>query len=313
MRNPSREDFESLTRVQAERVYLLLTALDIEALIVGSGGRRYRVEVAPQDLDRALALLRDEFPEGIPEFRDRPRRRRVTARDYRWFGRGSAAVLFLLAVCVAVHVAVHRGFGPSTSSRMIDAGAIAAYLVDRGQWWRLFTAVFLHFDTGHLLSNMATLSVVGPPLARLVGGWRLLLVFVATGVLANIGSHVLHPIGGLKAGASGGVAGILGALAGQSMRPDRDRTLRPWIAVGALGAFYAMMIGFGPGRDNYAHVGGVLTGFLLGRLLAPLPEPEPLVTEDNEEAAPKGAGPGSLAALGVAEEPDLDPSGRTLH
>jgi hypothetical protein len=97
------------------------------------------------------------------------------------------------------------------------------------------------------------------------------------------------------------------------MRPDRDRTLRPWIAVGALGAFYAMMIGFGPGRDNYAHVGGVLTGFLLGRLLAPLPEPEPLVTEDNEEAAPKGAGPGSLAALGVAEEPDLDPSGRTLH
>jgi membrane associated rhomboid family serine protease len=86
-------------------------------------------------------------------------------------------------------------------------------------------------------------------------------------------SHQLAPITGLKAGASGAIAGTLGALGGHALRPNPDSRFRSWHRVGALAAFYGLLIGFGPGRDNTAHLAGLLIGVVMGRLMAPLPEP----------------------------------------
>jgi hypothetical protein len=51
------------------------------------------------------------------------------------------------------------------------------------------------------------------------------------------------------------------------MRPNPDSRFKGWQRLGALAAFYGMMIGFGPGRDNVAHVAGVLLGIVIGRFM----------------------------------------------
>lgn len=195
-----------------------------------------------------------------------------------WTWNHASASLALLAVCVAIHVAVHGGAGPSPRSDMIEAGAVAPWMVREGQWWRLLTAAFLHFDLKHLVGNMSALLFLGPPLAAAIGQVRLVLLFVATAVAGNLVSHVFGNEAAVKAGASGGICGLLGALAGvaiAAMAAATDaRERRPaWQTLGALVALFGMMVGFEPGRDHYAHVGGLLAGVALGRLLGPASPP----------------------------------------
>ena len=152
--------------------------------------------------------------------------------------------------------------------------------MENGEWWRLLAAVFIHFDGAHLLTNLLTLAIVGPPLAHHLGAGRFLTIFVLTGVAGNGLSHILMPTAGLKAGASGAVAGVLGALAGQTLRPEFRGRFTRWQVLGALGAIYAILVGAGPGRDNVAHAGGVLAGLILGRWITPLP---PIQSTEPEE------------------------------
>jgi rhomboid protease GluP len=186
-----------------------------------------------------------------------------------WFGRGSSAIFGLVALCVAVFVLSIRGPESGTRSRLLDFGAIGYAEIRAGELWRFLTAVFLHFDISHLLSNMAAMIVIAPPLAHQIGALRFLVVFLVGGVGANVVSYVLAPVVGLKAGASGGIAAVLGALGGLGLNPRRQSRYKPWQILGALAAFYGMTIGFGPGRDNVAHVAGLLIGIALGRLMEP--------------------------------------------
>ena len=84
---------------------------------------------------------------------------------------------------------LHVGVDGGSRSTLLEFGAISWSRVEAGEYWRLLAAVFIHFDGVHLLANMGTFLLVGPPLAHTVGPWRLLLLFIATGVGANIISH----------------------------------------------------------------------------------------------------------------------------
>jgi membrane associated rhomboid family serine protease len=130
--------------------------------------------------------------------------------------------------------------------------------------------VFLHFDLKHLVGNMGALLFLGPPLAAQIGHLRTIALFVLTGIAGNVVSHVFGSEAAVKAGASGGICGLLGALAGVAiarMAAASDaRERRPaWQTLGALVALFGMIVGVAPGSDHYAHVGGVVAGVLLGR------------------------------------------------
>ena len=187
-----------------------------------------------------------------------------------WSRRGASGLALVVAVCLIAFWSTHLSGTPASRTRMLEHGAISWSLVEAGEVWRLFAAVFLHFDGAHLLSNLLTLALVGPPLAHHLGAGRFLLVFALTGIAGNAFSHVLVPTVGLKAGASGAVSGVLGALAGQTLRPEFRGRFRRWQILGALGAIYALLVGVGPGRDNAAHAGGLLAGLVLGRLITPI-------------------------------------------
>lgn len=250
---------------EANRTVVLLASMGIGARLEMGPGVAFSVYVSPSDLDEARRLLAEDDVSVVAEAPAAPER--SPEAPARWFGRGAWAVVALAAACIALFAVASKGGSGIKRSRLLELGAIESARIDSGELWRLLTAVFLHFDAGHLLANLAVLTFVGPPLAHQVGASRFVLVFLASGIGGNVVSHLASPAAGLKAGASGAIAGTLGALGGRALarRPPQGR--KPWQTLGALAALYGMLIGFGPRSDHAAHVGGLLCGVLLGRWL----------------------------------------------
>jgi membrane associated rhomboid family serine protease len=153
------------------------------------------------------------------------------------------------------------------------AGMMASTLAAHGQWWRLFTAVWLHADVGHLAAN-ATLGFVllGLVMGRYGTGVGLLAAYL-TGVAGNAAAWLLAPGPYQSLGASGMVLGCLGLLAAQSLPLRAREALPPRLMVSGLfaGVMLFVLLGLGPQTDVLAHLGGFLSGLLLGAALALVP------------------------------------------
>ncbi len=149
------------------------------------------------------------------------------------------------------------------------AGVMDSLAVRRGEWWRLFTAISLHADLGHLAANVSTgLLVLGLAMARYGPGWALLASFLAGAGGNLLGLLVrLRPYEGL--GASGMVMGGLGLLAVASVALWRRSPHAPReVVTGVLGGgLLFVLIGVDPGSDVVAHAGGFVVGVLEGGLL----------------------------------------------
>ena len=152
-----------------------------------------------------------------------------------------------------------------------DAGVMSSTAVSHGEWWRLFTAVYLHADAGHLASNAGIgFVLLGLAMGRFGTGVGLLAAFLA-GVLGNVSSWLVYPDNHQSLGASGMVMGCLGLLAVQSVSRQRPKKLK--LAFGGLvaGVMLFILMGLSPGTDVVAHLGGFLGGVLLGVPLTLLP------------------------------------------
>jgi len=136
-----------------------------------------------------------------------------------------------------------------------------------GEWWRLFTSLFIHFGIAHLVLNMIALVLFGPLLERLYGSVNYLLIYLLAGIAGSLASLSWRPEIN-SAGASGAIFGILGALiaaqlrAGDTFPPD---ILRPMRDRALLFLGLSLYAGFRyKGIDNAAHLGGLAAGFLIG-------------------------------------------------
>jgi rhomboid protease GluP len=158
---------------------------------------------------------------------------------------------------IAVQLSWGAGFGPATKD---------------GQWWRLVSAMFLHFGVLHLGVNLWALHDAGRLLERLIGSWRFGAVYLLGGLCGNLLSLVMHGDHAVSGGASGAIFALFGALL-VVLWLERRRIHAidfRWLFGGAA-AFAAATIAFGTlvkGIDNAAHLGGLTTGALLGAALA---------------------------------------------
>lgn len=149
-------------------------------------------------------------------------------------------------------------------------GANVNVLIAEGQAWRLFTAMFLHVSEMHLLFNAYALLVLGTEVERLYGGARFLSIYLLAGLWGGLLSFAFGTA--LSAGASGAIFGLLGAMVAFFLRQrelfgtwGRQRLLN-LLGVAALN----LVLGFTmPHIDNLAHVGGLVSGTVIGWLLAP--------------------------------------------
>jgi membrane associated rhomboid family serine protease len=120
-------------------------------------------------------------------------------------------------VLVIVNVAIYflelakGGDINGTGNSIYENGALYGPLVAQGDWWRLFTAAFLHYGPVHLGLNMLALWWLGQPVEAALGRWRYLLLYVVAGLAGSAGALLLNPTS-VTVGASGAIFGILGAL-----------------------------------------------------------------------------------------------------
>jgi membrane associated rhomboid family serine protease len=188
-------------------------------------------------------------------------------------GRRTTVTSILLGVNIAVfvlEVAVGAVGGLSTrgSARgIVDLGALVPILVADGQYWRLFTAMFLHASLLHIAFNMWALYLFGNAIEAALGSVRFLAIYLACGLLASVTSFTFgHPFVP-AVGASGAIFGLLGAWVAFNYRRRgtalASANLRMALLIIGINVFLGFSI---QGIDNYAHLGGLVSGAAAGWL-----------------------------------------------
>jgi rhomboid protease GluP len=150
---------------------------------------------------------------------------------------------------------------------MLKWGAVyAPYVVQQHEYYRLLTAVFLHFGPEHLFNNMLLLLFLGETLEQEVGSVKFLYIYLGSGIFANVVSLWADIQSGqavVSAGASGAIYGVIGAIL-FIVLVNKGRleyiTLRRLLFMIALSLYYGFS---STGIDNVAHVSGLLIGFTL--------------------------------------------------
>lgn len=175
------------------------------------------------------------------------------------------AVLFLAGVVQGVD------FMKPDIPSLTRWGANFGPLVLGGQWWRLFTCMFLHVGFIHLVFNMATLWYIGKFIERFLGRTGFSIVYLLAGLGGSLVSLLWMP-GRVSAGASGAIFGLYGALFGFLTKEGQcvPATVRHQLMKSAvLFIIYNMANGLrANGIDMAAHIGGLSSGWLCGVAIA---------------------------------------------
>ena len=199
----------------------------------------------------------------------------VVWRALMYMGRPETVTLVLLVILVVVYLVGDVFLSSDLQEKFQLWAGNSSATIQHGEWWRAFTALFLHANWLHLTMNGAGLWIFGTAVEKTMGRWRLLVVFLGAGALGNVASaFVAHY--DVAIGASGGIFGIIGAFAVAvwQLRSPMYHTLRRRLLV-----VLALMVatdftigGLEPQVDNLAHVGGFVAGILLTLVLYRCPE-----------------------------------------
>ncbi len=152
-----------------------------------------------------------------------------------------------------------------------------------GQWYRLFTPMLLHANLLHIGLNMYILYIYGPHAEQAFGTVRFVAIYAVSGFLGAVASYAFGPCQALGVGASGAVFGIAGVLFVFAYNRRGSALMGSFL--GGLRFFIIANLVFGfiiPGIDNFAHLGGLASGLMMGfgfdRPAAPDRTPVPLAT-----------------------------------
>jgi len=213
------------------------------------------------------AAQRGELPDNAPQ----PVMRTPWARS-------GESTIGLTQIIFGINAAVFLGMALSGSTVMefplrelVQWGANVGALTFSGEWWRLLTNIFVHGGLIHIAFNMWCLWNLGQLCESLYGRWTYAALYLICGIGASLASAAWHPYVP-SVGASGAIFGLAGALIAAFKlgefsvpRSALSGTLR------SLGAFVVYNLIFGaiiPGIDNTAHIGGLVTGLIVGALIA---------------------------------------------
>ena len=167
-------------------------------------------------------------------------------------------LIFILMVLSGVNALL-----PDSDS-LILWGANIRPLTTGGEWWRLLTCCFLHIGVIHLLMNMYALVYIGVLLEPQLGRSRFLTAYLLTGIASSVTSLWWHDIT-ISAGASGAIFGMYGVFLAMLTTNLIEKKARMTLLT-SIGIFvvYNLANGFKEGIDNAAHIGGLVSGLIIG-------------------------------------------------
>ncbi len=165
----------------------------------------------------------------------------------------------LMAICIFYFIYIcTKTKGDLTALNLLDYGANYKSFVQGGEWYRLFSCIFIHASFIHLLFNMYALKILGYQLESYLGKLKFTIVFIVSGLVGSLLSAVLS--NAVSVGASGAIFGLLGSyiyfaynyrlVLGNSLKTD----IIPVVIINLL---IGILV---PGIDIFAHIGGLVAG-----------------------------------------------------
>ena len=154
-------------------------------------------------------------------------------------------------------------FMPSNESLLLW-GANYRPSTSGGEWWRLLSSTFVHIGVFHLLMNMYALLYIGILLEPYIGKVRFLSAYILSGIIGSVASIYWNEIT-IGAGASGAIFGMYGVFLAMLSTNIIDKSARKPLLI-SIGVFvvYNLVNGMQQGIDNAAHIGGLISGAIIG-------------------------------------------------
>jgi rhomboid protease GluP len=257
------EVYRSLRMPDCDQQTLILSAVGIHSWTVVRGGI-FVVMVPEESAELAqhhLAAVAQEAaaPVQVPK--------QPKSHPYAWSG---SIVYGVLMIAVAYAAGISQfGFD------WLDAGALNGAIAATHEWWRIVTALTLHADVGHLLSNLAFGTVLGYLASRALGSGVAWVSILIGAMMGNALDTLWMPVEQRSIGASTAVFATLGILSAYAWVLESATSLRWARRLGPLiaGVILLGFLGAGGERtDVVAHVTGFVSGCALGAVLGKTPE-----------------------------------------
>jgi membrane associated rhomboid family serine protease len=185
----------------------------------------------------------------------------------------SPVVLALIIINVAAFILELLAGGSTNPMTLHRLGELDThFVIFRHQYWRLLTALFLHYGPVHIFFNLFALLLLGPALERQIGGFLFAVCYLVSGIGSSIAVVLLTKLRLFEpvqlVGASGCIMGVVGTWIGFLLRhrhaPLAQQRLRNIFVIVLLQLAFDLVT---PRVSMSAHLGGLLTGFLLGLLV----------------------------------------------
>lgn len=178
--------------------------------------------------------------------------------------------IVLTLINIVVFLLLSFGGQPENEYYMLAHGAMYTPGLEREEYYRLFTSIFMHFGIEHLVNNMLVLVVIGTRLEPVLGSFRTALLFVCSGLAGNIVSLFIETEPNViivSAGASGAVFGFSGALLCLTLMYRGSIGSITWKGMLLMVALN-LYAGYSSERvNNAAHIGGLIAGILITLLV----------------------------------------------
>lgn len=216
-------------------------------------------------------------PECVKEQNGRGSRARVVTRGQirsRWgaaggvMSGGAPVTKILIGINVALFLAellfgAVGAMGGGSAGALVDMGALVpAYVAVKHEYWRLFTAMWLHGGLLHVAFNMYALYIGGSYLEMIAGKGKYLAVYLVAGVAGNVAVYLLAAPISVTIGASTAIFGIFGALFAYSLHNRDSAVGRALSSMGTVILINLVITFVVPGISWQGHVGGLIGGVL---------------------------------------------------
>jgi rhomboid protease GluP len=179
-------------------------------------------------------------------------------------------ILIALNIAFYVYTSVVGGDFLNTNINMIvQYGQVNSLVIYSGYYYQLFTSMFVHANIAHIAGNMLFLLIFGLRGEEMFSLPEYLSIYFLGGLTGNLLSLLLLPLDVPSVGASGAIFAMFGACTVYARRSVRQSI------IGALiYAFFLLFLSSGLDVNNFAHIGGLVTGLLIGYVLATRRKPE---------------------------------------
>ena len=194
-------------------------------------------------------------------------------------------ILDLNLLIFIIMVFAGLGFISFQGSDLLKWGANYKPLTTDGEWWRLLSNTFLHGGIMHLIANMYGLLFVGIFLEPRIGRSKFAWIYLACGILASFTSLWWHEAT-VSVGASGAIFGLYGLFLALMLTKVYPKEFSKALLIGTLVFIgFNLLFGLTGGIDNAAHLGGLVSGFVIGLFISPQlkEETEQLMTEGERD------------------------------